>query len=166
MPRRKAPRWPVWAILLGATALISLPLPDWLTAFRPPWATMVVIYWVMMWPRSFGLISAWVVGLFLDVLQGDLLGQHAMALTVVAYLTLRFHLQIRIFPMWQLTATVLALLAIEAFILFWIDGVAGNPPVGFARWTQVFTGAILWIPVMALMDQVRVRLEYRDQSFS
>jgi len=156
----------VWAILLGATALISLPLPDWLTAFRPPWATMVVIYWVMMWPRSFGLISAWVVGLFLDVLQGDLLGQHAMALTVVAYLTLRFHLQIRIFPMWQLTATVLALLAIEAFILFWIDGVAGNPPVGFARWTQVFTGAILWIPVMALMDQVRVRLEYRDQSFS
>ena len=91
-----------------------------------------------------GLGAAWIVGLTLDVLQGELLGQHAMALTIVAYLTLRFHLQIRIFPLWQLTATVFALLAVEAFILFWIDGVAGNPPVGFARWTQVLTGAILW----------------------
>ena len=26
---------------LGATALVSLPLPDALTPFRPPWATMV-----------------------------------------------------------------------------------------------------------------------------
>ena len=104
--------------------------------------------------------------MIIDVLQGEFLGQHAMALTIVAYLTLRFHLQIRIFPMWQLTATVFALMAIEAFILFWIDGVAGNPPVGFARWTQVFVGAVLWLPVMALMDQVRVRLEYRDQPFN
>jgi len=84
----------------------------------------------------------------------------------VAYLTLRFHLQIRIFPLWQLTMTVCALMAIEAFILFWIDGVAGNPPVGFARWTQVLAGAILWPPVMAIMDRARERIEYRDPTFT
>jgi len=166
MRRRKTPRWPVWVTLIASTALVTVPLPDFFTPFRPPWATMAVIYWVMMWPRSFGLGTAWCVGLILDVLQGELLGQHAMALTVVGYLTLRFHLQIRIFPLWQLTATVGAMMAIEAFILFWIDGVAGNPPMGFARWTQVLTGAVLWPVIMAIMDRVRERIEYRDPTFT
>ena len=110
--------------------------------------------------------SAWLIGLLLDILQGSTLGQHALALTVVAYITLRLHRQIRIFPLWQLTVTVLALLFLEAFILFWIDGVAGNPPVGLSRWTQVVTGAVLWPPVMAIMDRLRERLERRDTTFA
>ena len=163
---RRTQRWPVWLVLLAATALEVLPLPDFFTPFRPPWATLALIYWIMMWPRLFGLGSAWIIGLILDILQGSLLGQHAMALLVVGYLTIRFHLQIRIFPLWQLTATVFALLVIEAFILFWIDGIAGNPAVGYARWTQVLTGAVLWPLVMTLMDRIRERIEYRDRTFT
>lgn len=165
MSARNASAWPVWLVMLGAAALMSLPLPDTALMFRPAWATMAVIYWTMMWPRRFGMGVAWLVGLALDVLQGDTLGQHALALTIVAYFTLRFHLQIRIFPLWQLTATVFALLALEAFALFWIDGVAGNPPVGLARWTQVLAGAALWPIVMALMDRLRERLERRGPRF-
>jgi rod shape-determining protein MreD len=119
-----------------------------------------------MWPRVFSIGSAWIIGLLLDILQGDLLGQHAFALSVIAYLTQRFHLQIRIFPLWQLTMTVGALLAINAFILFWIDGVAGNPPIGLARWTQVFVGVILWPPVMTIMDRIREAIENRGQTFT
>ena len=166
MSNRRNSRWPIWLVLLIATTLVSVPLPDSMTPFRPAWATLAVIYWIMMWPRMFGIGSAWIVGIILDILQGELMGQHAMALSVVAYLTLRFHLQIRFFPLWQLTATVFALLAIEAFILFWIDGVAGNPAVGLGRWTQVVAGAVLWPPVMALMDRIRERVERRDLTFS
>lgn len=163
---RRTPRWPAWLVLLGAAALMTLPLPDALTPFRPPWATLALIYWIMMWPRVFGIGSAWVLGIVLDILQGSLLGQHALALTIIGYLTQRFHLQIRIFPLWQLTGTVLALLLIEAFVLFWIDGVAGNPGQGWARWTQALTGAVLWPLVMALMDRIRERLERRDPTFA
>ena len=166
MSRRNVPRWPVWLTLIGAAALMTLPLPDALTAYRPAWATLVLIYWIMMWPGRFGLGTGWAIGLLLDVLQGATLGQHALALTVVAYITLRFHLQIRIFPPWQLTATVFALLGLEAFILFWIDGVAGNPPAGAARWSQVVTGAVLWPFAMAIMDRLRERLERRDARFA
>lgn len=166
MSSRRTSRGPIWILLLIAIALVSLPLPDSITPFRPPWATLAVIYWIMMWPRTFGIGSAWIIGLILDILQGELMGQHALALSVVAYLTLRFHLQIRIFPLWQLTITVFALLAIEAFIMFWIDGVAGNPAVGFGRWSQVVAGTILWPPVMAIMDRIRERVERRDPTFS
>jgi rod shape-determining protein MreD len=165
MSRHSASRWQIWLVLLTTAALVSLPLPDGLTPFRPPWATLAVIYWIMMWPRLFGLGTAWLVGLMLDILQGELLGQHALAMTVVGYLTLRFHLQIRIFPLWQLTMTVFALLTVEAFIMFWIDGIVGNPPLGVARWTQVIFGAILWPPVMAIMDRIRESIASRDRTF-
>ena len=166
MSRNGAAHWPAWLVLIAAAALVSLPLPGFITPFRPPWATIALIYWIMMWPRVFSIGSAWIIGLLLDILQGDLLGQHAFALSVIAYLTQRFHLQIRIFPLWQLTMTVGALLAINAFILFWIDGVAGNPPIGLARWTQVFVGVILWPPVMTIMDRIREAIENRGQTFT
>ena len=108
MTSRRTPRWPVWIALLTTTALVSLPLPDALTPFRPPWATLAIIYWLMMWPRAFGVGSAWIIGLVIDILYGDLMGQHALGLSIVGYLTLRFHLQIRIFPLWQLTMSVFA----------------------------------------------------------
>lgn len=166
MTGRSNPRWPVWFILIVAAGLTSLPLPEWMTPFRPPWAALVIIYWIMMWPRTFGIGSAWILGLILDILHGELLGQNALALTVVSYLTLRFHLQIRIFPLWQLTMSVFALLLVNSFILFWIDGVAGNPPAGFARWTQTLVGGMLWPLIMAIMDHMRLRFENRSPSFS
>ena len=159
------PRWPIWVVLLAAISLEVLPLPQFTDSLRPPFAAIAVIYWTMMWPRRFGLGATFIVGLVLDVLHGALLGQNALALSIVAYLTLRFHLQIRIFPMWQLTMTVFALLTINAFIQFWIDGVAGVASAGISRWTQVMVGAVLWPPLMAVMDRVRVQIETRNTTF-
>ncbi len=164
MSRNNRRMWPVWLVLMATVTFAALPLPDWLQPVRPPLAAMAVIYWSMMWPQRFGLGSAWFVGLFLDILQGALLGQHAIALAAVAYLTLKFHLQIRIFPLWQLTVTVFSLLAINSLILLLIDGYAGNPLGGLARWSQVLTGAILWPLVMGLMDRLRESLKSQDRT--
>jgi len=164
MSRNNRRMWPVWLVFLATVAFATLPLPDLLQPVRPPLAAMVIIYWSMMWPQRFGLGSAWVVGLLLDILQGALLGQHAIALAAVAYLTLKFHLQIRIFPLWQLTVTVFSLLAINSLILLLIDGYAGNPLGGLARWSQVLTGAILWPLVMGLMDRLREGLKTQDRT--
>jgi rod shape-determining protein MreD len=87
-------------------------------------------------------------------------------LSIVAYLTLRFHLQIRIFPLWQLTMTVFALLGIDALLVFLIDGFAGNPLGDIGRWTPILSGAILWPPVMAILDGMRMRLGRPDSTIS
>ncbi len=166
MSRPGLRRWPVWGVMLLAAALTAAPLPAWLEAWRPPWVALALIYWCLMWPRYFGVGSAWLLGLLLDVLQGTLLGQHALALSIVAYLVLRFHLQMRIFPLWQLTMTVFALLAVNAFIVLWVDGMAGQGRLSLARWAPVVTGVILWAPVMAIMDRIRERLERRDTSLA
>ena len=156
----------LWMSLLAALVLAVLPLPAAVEAFRPPWVTMAIIYWAMMWPRICGPLTAFVAGLMLDVLYGSMLGQHALALTVVSYLTLRFHLQIRIFPLWQLTMTAFMLMAVDAFLVFWADGIAGYPGGGMQRWTQVLAGGVVWAPVMALLDNLRLRSENRSKRFA
>jgi len=162
----KAPLWPVWLVMLLALAAELLSLPAWLQPLRPAWVTLAVAYWCLMWPGRFGVVSAFLVGLLVDVAHGSLLGQHALTLAVVAYLVLRFHLQMRVFPLWQLTLSVFALLFLAAFLLWWIDGVTGKAEFGPGRWGPVLAGGVFWPVLMALMDRLRERLERRDSSFS
>jgi len=158
--------WPVMVAFIAAIALEVVPLPDGLQPFRPPLPAMVLIYWAMMWPQRFGLGTAFIIGICLDILHGQLLGQNALCLSVIAYLTVRFHLQIRIFPLWQLTMTVFALLSIEALLQFLIEGVAGLETGSLARVTRVLSGTLLWPLLLGIMDRLRIQAENRDPSFN
>ena len=148
-------RFPVVITIIVALMLMVLPLPDSVVAFRPDWLALTMIYWAMMLPRSWSVGSAWLVGLVLDVAQGTLLGQHALALCFVVFVTVRFHLLMRVFPMSQLTATVFSLLALYQFILFWINGVAGVHVPAVVYWGPVISGTILWPLVSIFLHGAR-----------
>ncbi len=134
--------------VLAALALAIVPLPDWAAAGRPDWVALLVIYWSLALPRKFGIGSAWLSGMALDTLQGALLGQHALGLTLVSFVVLKFHLRIRVFPIWQQAMTVFMLLTINQFLLFWVDGLTGAGEIRAARWMPVVTGTLLW-PILA-----------------
>jgi rod shape-determining protein MreD len=157
--------WPALVTFLAAIAVEIVPLPDWLQPVRPPLPEMALVYWVLMWPERFGLLTAFVIGLMLDILHGQLLGQNALALAVVTYVTLRFHLQIRIFPLWQMTVTVFALLTLAGFLRFVVEGIAGYGMLGLSSWPRVLAGAALWPVVMGLLDRVRMQSEFRASNF-
>jgi len=152
-------RLPVVITIIVALMLSVAPLPDWLEAFRPDWLALTLIYWAMMLPRTWSVGSAWLIGLVLDVAHGTLLGQHALALCVVVYVTVRLHLLMRVFPMSQLSATVFSLLALYQFILFWINGVAGLPVPAISYWAPVISGAIFWPVVSMLLNGARMRAQ-------
>ena len=157
---------PVILTFILAIAFEVMPLPEALQAFRPPLVMMILIYWTMMWPQRVGVGTAFCIGICLDILHGQLLGQNALALIVVTYLTLRFHLQIRIFPLWQLTMTVFALLTFNALLQLLVEGLAGLSASGFMHWTQVLTGTLLWPFVMGAMDRLRMTVELRRSNFN
>jgi len=158
--------WPVLSCFLVALILETIPLPDAMQLARPPFLTIAIIYWGMMWPDRIGILTAFFLGLLLDILHGTLLGQNALALSMVAYLTFRFHLQIRIFPVWQLTGAAFALMSASAFLQLWIDGIAGNPSAGLARWISVLVGTALWPVLMGIMDRLRYIAERRNTSLT
>jgi rod shape-determining protein MreD len=147
--------WPVALSLLAALSLEVAPLPGLTRAWAPPWLAIVIIYWSLSYPRRYGLGLAWAAGLVLDVLKGGLLGQHALALTVVAAVTLRMHLRLRLFPIWQQAAAVGVLAGIHEFIIFWVDGIAGQAELSWQRATPPLVAAVLWPLVTGLFDRFR-----------
>ncbi len=106
--RRSKRTFPVIVSIVVALMLAIAPLPGWAEPFRPDWVALTLIYWSMTLPQNYSVGSAWIVGLILDVAQGTLLGEHALALCLVIYITVKFHLQLRQFPLLQLSATVFA----------------------------------------------------------
>ena len=150
-------RLPVIVTLIIALAFMMVPLPDWGKSFRPDWVTLALIYWAMILPRTWSVGSAWIVGIVMDVALGTLLGQHAVALCVVVFVTVRLHLLMRVFPILQLTATVFSLLALYQFMLFWINGVAGVTAPSVNYWGPVITGTIIWPIAHLFLSGVRIR---------
>ena len=141
--------------LVSALVLAIIPLPAAIAPYRPDWVALVLIFWGLMAPERVGLLTAFAMGLALDTLTGALLGQHALAMVTVVYLSVRFHLQIRVFPIWQLSVCVILLLGLYEFILFWIDGVAGRTVPTIEPWAPVVSGALVWPFVLGYLASVR-----------
>ncbi len=148
---------PIIISIIAALMLAIAPVPDWAEAFRPDWVALTLIYWAMNLPRTYSVGGAWLIGLVLDVAQGTLLGQHALALSLIIYVTVKFHLQMRQFPTLQMSATVFALLVLYQFILFWINGVAGFNAPAVNYWGPVIAGSLIWPLVTMLFSGPRYR---------
>jgi rod shape-determining protein MreD len=139
--------------LVATLALATVPLPNAVASARPDWVAVVLLYWSLMAPRHFSLLTAFWMGIALDTLTGALLGQNALALLVIVYLAEKFHLRLRVFPLSQLAITVLLLLGLYEFILFWIDGVAGRTVPLVERWLPPLTGTLAWVALYMLFDR-------------
>ncbi len=137
--------------------LTIVPLPEWAVLWRPEWVALVVIYWSMALPRRVGVGYAWILGLLLDIIKGTLLGQHALGFAVIAYLTLRFHQRIRVFPLWQQSFAIGLMLAIHLLLLLWVYGMMGRAPQTSLYWGPVLTSMALWPWVFLLLRDVRRR---------
>lgn len=145
--------WVSLASLAVTLALASVPLPDSVAPLRPDWVAVVLLYWSLMAPRHFSLMTAFWTGIALDTLTGAQLGQNALSLLVIVYLAEKFHLRLRVFPLSQLALTVLVLLGLYEFILFWIDGMAGRTVPLVERWLPPLTGTLAWVVMYMLFDR-------------
>lgn len=145
------------ATFVVALLLSMLPGPEWAERFRPNWVALVLIYWCVATPALVGVGVGWVVGLVLDLLFGSMLGQHALALAIIAYIAHRLHLQIRMFPRWQQAATVLILLTINQILVLWIKGVLGQAPTLWPNATSSIVGMVIWPLIFIILRDVRRR---------
>jgi len=150
-------RLPMALSSLVALALGVLPLPQALQAFRPDFLLLVVLYWSIELPRAGGLTLAFMAGLALDVIQGVVLGQHALALTLIAAWATHLRLRLRVFSILSQSLTIFALLTAYQFVLFWVDGATGNPVTNFGRWLAPLIGALLWPLTIGILRRLHER---------
>ena len=153
--------WLIVVTIIAAMALTIVPLPEVIEHFRPEWVAMVIIYWCMALPERFGVGRAWMTGLLLDVLTGALLGQHALSMTVMAFLVINLYQRIRLFPILQQAFVIWMLLNLYQLLLLWFDGITGQPPKGLNFWWPPLTGMLFWPIIFVLLR--RLRRKYKVQ---
>jgi len=106
-----------------------------------------------------GVGVGWVLGLLLDVMTGTLLGQHALSLSLVAFLALRLHLRVRVLPAWQQGISVFLLVVLDRALSLWVTGIQGMPTEAKAIWAPAATSTLLWPWLYVILRDVRRRYQ-------
>lgn len=151
--------WIIVVTFIIAILMMILPLPEWARTYRPQWVTLTLIYWCIALPHRVGVGSGFITGLLLDVLTGTLLGQHALGLSLVAFISMQMHQRIRVFPLWQQALGVFILLLLEHLLALWVMGATDQIPPGLDYWVVPLIGALLWPWVFVTLRDVRRRFK-------
>jgi len=148
-------RWVIGLSFLLALILTIMPLPDWATSIRPEWVALTLVYWCIALPQRVGVGTAWTLGLCLDILKGGILGQHALALTIIIFLVLKIHRQIRVYPLWQQALSIGALILLNQMLVLWVNGIIGLESMGWTYWLPSISSAILWPWMFLILRDIR-----------
>lgn len=145
----------IWGSLLLALMLDLLPLGRVL--WMPDFLAVVLVFWNVHQPRRVGLGAAFVFGLVLDVHQASLLGQHALAYTVLIYFAIMVHRRIQWFSVPGQAVQLLPLFAAAHAITMVLRLIGGAT---FPGWQVLLTPvleSVLWpfISVLLLAPQRR-----------
>lgn len=75
--------------LVGAFVLDVLPWGQWF--WVPDFVALVLVFWNIHHPRKVGIGTAFFMGLLVDVHEASLLGEHALAYTLLSYGAIMLH---------------------------------------------------------------------------
>jgi rod shape-determining protein MreD len=146
-----------------AIALLLNFLPWTDLRLVPDFVALVLTFWCVRQPRLVGLGVAWSVGLLVDAGNGVLLGQHALAYSLLAFVAIWLSRRILWFgPLLQAAHVALILAAAQSLVLV-VRIAAGAPFPGWAIYMSPMAGALLWPMVSWLLILPQRRLE-REQT--
>lgn len=144
-----------WLSWLVAVLLTLWPGPPWFLKFKPFWFGLVAVYWALESPRRMSLGKAFVFGLLADGLQGVLIGEMALRLTILVYVCQRFRFRLRFFAISQQAAAIFGLFLNDRVVSLWVrlGGGYGWPDASF--WASPLIAALLWPWLFLLMDRLQ-----------
>lgn len=136
--------------LIAALIINLLPWSGWPLAIKPDFVALVVLYWCIQQPRKVGFAAAWLLGLLMDVANGSLFGQHALAYSVLAFAGIVLHRRVLMFTMKDQVLHVIALLLLTDLIVLAIRKFAGAEFPGFSYFAGSVIAGALW-PVVCFL---------------
>src|SRR5688572_3237837 len=153
----------VSTVVLSFVAALVLDFMPWKDLrLVPEFVALVLTFWCIRQPRLVGLGVAWTVGLISDAGNGVLLGQHALAYSVLAFLALWLSRRILWFGAGLQAIDVAAMLLAAEGVTILVRLAAGDQLPGWAVVVGPLAGAALWPVVSWLLLLPQRRLE-REQ---
>jgi rod shape-determining protein MreD len=129
----------------------------------PDFVALVLVFWCVRQPRLVGLGVAWALGLLTDAGNGVLLGQHALAYSIMAVLGIWLSRRILWFGTGLQALHVGAILLAGQAVALLVRIVAGDGFPGWALLVGPLAGAILW-PLVSWLLLIPQRRAEREQT--
>lgn len=145
----------IFLTLIAALVLALLPMPDWTVWLRPAWVLVVLMYWAMVAPHQVNVGLACFMGLIVDLLNGTVLGEHALAYTIVIYFVARMSIRLRVSPLLQQGISIFIFTLLYQFIIYCIQGFIGELPGSHLYWLSTVTSTLLWPWLFVLLRDCR-----------
>jgi len=136
----------IWGSLVGALLVnMLLNFGVWgRVAWSPDVLAVCLIFWGVHQPRRIGIGAAFLFGLLMDVHQGSVLGQHALAYSVLNFLAIAIHRRLLWFNLSSQALQLLPLLAAAHAVSLAVRLLVGGSFPGYALLLAPMIEALLW----------------------
>ena len=148
--------------LFVAVMLNWLPWHGWALALRPDFVALVLLYWCTHKPHRVGIGIAWLVGIFADVADASLFGQHALAYTLLAFGGVVLHRRLQMFGLRQQTIQVFGILALT-YAMYALVHWQVNGYVVWPYFLGCLTSTALWAPLSIILQGMRQKRVDRER---
>ncbi len=154
--------WFIWATLFAALLLEFMPLG------RHPWLpdllAMTLVFWNVHQPRRVGIGAGFVFGLLVDAQHAALLGEHALAYSLLGFFAVMLHRRLLWFSLPQQALQILPLFVAARLVEFLVAMMAGGAAPGLAFLAAPLLQAALWPLLSWLLLAPQRRAPEPDQN--
>ncbi|MEX3581860.1 MAG: rod shape-determining protein MreD [Burkholderia sp.] len=134
---------------LAVAFLLNLMPWGWLPGL-PDFVALVLLFWNIHQPRKVGMGVAFLLGILMDVHDAGLLGEHALAYTLLSYGAITIHRRVLWLSLGVQMFYVAPLLVPVQLVPFVIRLIIGTAFPGWSYLVDGFVEAVLW-PVASLL---------------
>ncbi len=158
---------PVNPFFIGFTLLLALAanlLPLGRQPAMPDALAVVLVFWNVHQPRRVGVGVAFMFGLLMDVHQGALLGQHALAYTLLSFVAIAVHRRLLWFGVLEQALQVLPVFLAAHLVSMVVRLIAGGMFPGWWMFAAPLFEALLWPLAVLLLLAPQRRAPDPDQN--
>lgn len=145
----------IWGSLLLALCLQVMPLADGWQIWRPDWLGLMLIYWCIQAPERVGVVHGFVLGILVDLIEGAPLGQSALLLSLLAFLSALVYSRFRHYSLVQQAVMVMVLLGTVQLLEQWLRTLLGPFSIHLSFLLPSLIGALLWPWLSTLLRALR-----------
>ena len=130
----------------------------------PDFVALVLIFWSVHQPRKVGIGVAFVMGLMMDVHNASLLGENALAYTLLSYFAIMIHRRMLWFRPLTQALHVLPLLVMMQVVQMLIQALVSGKFPGWFYFASSLVSAALWPLVTWMLLAPQRRAIDRDET--
>ena len=148
--------WVIVVTLMASLCLSAMPLAESFQMARPEWVALVLIYWIIALPHRVGILSAWILGIAMDLLHGHLLGYSGLVLVIIAFFAQHLYQRMRMYLIWQQSLVIFLLIGIGQFLKYLIEAVlVGYAPHNYMYLLPAVISALIWPLLYVILRALR-----------